>query len=158
MHWRRKWNPLQCSCLENPRDGRAWPAAVYGVAQSRTRLQRLSSSSSVYVCVGWDRVPPTSALVVCKPSGSGAPMGSASSAAVRLLEGRSYVLVPLPGTSPDSVPCVSRLGMEKRRHSVGLSLLDYPSVCPSSRSSVVTLVSPESCGLFGLINIWSVQN
>ena len=39
-------NPLQCSCLENPRDGRAWWAAVYGVAKSRTRLKRLSSSSS----------------------------------------------------------------------------------------------------------------
>ena len=39
-------NPLQCSCLENPRDGRAWLAAVYGVAQSRTRLKRLSSRSS----------------------------------------------------------------------------------------------------------------
>ena len=32
-------NPLQCSCLENPRDGGAWWAAVYGVAQSRTRLK-----------------------------------------------------------------------------------------------------------------------
>jgi len=39
-------NPLQCSCLENPRDGGAFWAAVYGVAQSRTRLKRLSSSSS----------------------------------------------------------------------------------------------------------------
>ena len=39
-------NPLQCSCLENPRDGGAWWAAVYGVAQSRTWLKRLSSSSS----------------------------------------------------------------------------------------------------------------
>ena len=39
-------NPLQCSCLENPRDGGSWWAAVYGVAQSRTRLKRLSSSSS----------------------------------------------------------------------------------------------------------------
>ena len=39
-------NPLQCSCLENPRDGRAWWAAIYGVAQSRTRLKRLSSSST----------------------------------------------------------------------------------------------------------------
>ena len=38
-------NPLQCSCLENPRDGEAWWAAVYGVAQSPTRLKRLSSSS-----------------------------------------------------------------------------------------------------------------
>ena len=42
-------NPLQCSCLENPRDGGAWWAAVYGVAQSRTQLKRLSSSSIVRV-------------------------------------------------------------------------------------------------------------
>ena len=41
-----KGNPLQCSCLENPRDGGAWWAAIYGVAQSRTQLKRLSSSSS----------------------------------------------------------------------------------------------------------------
>ena len=39
-------NPLQCSCLENPRDGGAWWAAVYGVTQSRTWLKRLSRSSS----------------------------------------------------------------------------------------------------------------
>ena len=39
-------NLLQCSCLENPRDGGAWWAAIYGVAQSWTRLKRLSSSSS----------------------------------------------------------------------------------------------------------------
>ena len=39
-------NPLQYSCLENPRDGGAWWAAIYGVAQSRTWLKRLSSSSS----------------------------------------------------------------------------------------------------------------
>ena len=39
-------NPLQCSCLENPRDGGAWWEAVYGVTQSWTRLKRLSSSSS----------------------------------------------------------------------------------------------------------------
>ena len=38
-------NPLQCSCLENPRDGEAWWAAVCGVAQSRTWLKWLSSSS-----------------------------------------------------------------------------------------------------------------
>ena len=43
---RRQWQPLQCSCLQNPRDGGAWWAAVYGVAQSRTRLKRLSISSS----------------------------------------------------------------------------------------------------------------
>ena len=39
-------NPLQYSCLENPRDRGAWWAAVYGVTQSRTRLKQLSSSSS----------------------------------------------------------------------------------------------------------------
>ena len=39
-------NPLQCSCLENPRDGGAWWVAVFGVAQRRTRLKRHSSSSS----------------------------------------------------------------------------------------------------------------
>ena len=52
-------NPLQCSCLENPRDGGAWWAAVYGVAQSRTQLKRLSSSSrwlvtlSIFSCTCW---------------------------------------------------------------------------------------------------------
>ena len=39
-------NPLWCSCLENPRDGGAWWAAVSGVTQSQTRLKQLSSSSS----------------------------------------------------------------------------------------------------------------
>ena len=46
-------NPLQCSCLENPGDGGAWWAAVYGVAQSRTRLQQLSSSSSSSISFWW---------------------------------------------------------------------------------------------------------
>ena len=41
-------NPLQCSCLENPRDSGAWWAAIYGVAQSRTRLKLLSSSSRTW--------------------------------------------------------------------------------------------------------------
>ena len=45
-HWRRKWQPTPVFLLENPRDGGAWWAAVYGVAQSRTQLKRLSSSSS----------------------------------------------------------------------------------------------------------------
>ena len=40
-------NPLQCSSLENPRDSGAWWAAIYGVAQSQTRLKRFSSSSSM---------------------------------------------------------------------------------------------------------------
>ena len=51
MHWKRKWHPLQCSCLENPRDRGAWWAAVCGVAPSRTRLKRLSSNLAV-ACEG----------------------------------------------------------------------------------------------------------
>ena len=47
-------NPLQYSCLENPRDGGVWWAAVYGVTQSRTQLKQLSSSSSSSkVIISW---------------------------------------------------------------------------------------------------------
>ena len=53
-------NPLQCSCLENPRDGGAWWAAVYGVAQSWTWLKWLSSSLSllqgIFQTQGWNQV------------------------------------------------------------------------------------------------------
>ena len=52
-------NPFQCSCLENPRDGGARWAAVYGVAQGRTRLKRLSSSSSMN---GLNVIPPDSSV------------------------------------------------------------------------------------------------
>ena len=54
-------NTLQCSCLENRRDGEAWWASVHGVAQSQTRLKQLSSSSSsnpwvsIAVCSHWRR-------------------------------------------------------------------------------------------------------
>ena len=46
-------NPLQCSCLENPRDGGAWWASVFGVAQSRTQLKRRSSSSRSMYMYNW---------------------------------------------------------------------------------------------------------
>ena len=51
-------NPLQRSCLENPRDGGAWWAAIYGVAQGQTRLKWLSSSSLLYQHLAdpWHRV------------------------------------------------------------------------------------------------------
>ena len=44
--------PIQCSCLENPRDGEAWWAAVYGVTQSRTQLKWLSIAGSSWLCMG----------------------------------------------------------------------------------------------------------
>ena len=63
-------NPLQCSCLENPRDGGAWWAAVSGVTQSWTRLKRLSSSSSSSMCWLLQAPPPFFIIirfVVVKP-------------------------------------------------------------------------------------------
>ena len=56
---KRNGNPLQCSCLENPRDGGAWWAAIYGITQSWTWLKRLSSSSN-------KRVQQTSRAIITK--------------------------------------------------------------------------------------------
>ena len=63
----RNGNPLQCSCVENPRDRRAWWAAVYGVAQSRIRLKRLSSSRSL-LNISYIFSILVSSLFVCNPS------------------------------------------------------------------------------------------
>ena len=60
-------NPLQCSCLENPRDGRAWWAAIYGVAQSQTRLKWVGSSSSIKLLQSSLTVRNR---MVCSPQGS----------------------------------------------------------------------------------------
>ena len=62
-NWRR--NPLQCSCLENPRDGGAWWASVYGVAQSWTRLKQLSSSSNWFTTNAQNS--PSQASAICEP-------------------------------------------------------------------------------------------
>ena len=56
-------NPLQYSCLENPRDGRAWWAAIYGVAQSWTRLKQLSSTSSSIL--SWSQIFICMCVCVC---------------------------------------------------------------------------------------------
>ena len=64
-------NPLQCSCLENPSDGEAWWAVVYGVAQSWTRLKRLSSSSSNSRARSNDRHSSFPTLLDWDPEGSG---------------------------------------------------------------------------------------
>ena len=68
--------PLQCSCLQNPRDGGAWWAAVYGVAQSPTRLTRLSSSST-FSCTSHCRwvisLPNRTARLTCRRANPLAP-------------------------------------------------------------------------------------
>ena len=72
MHWRRKWQPTPVFFLENPRDGGAWWAAVYGVAQSWTLLKRLSSSRSMYYGILQPHsLPPQN--VSCLPSFSSPP-------------------------------------------------------------------------------------
>ena len=61
-------HPLQCSCLENSREGGAWWAAIYGVAQSQTQLKWLSSSgsSSVYLSIVLSQfISPSSPLPSC---------------------------------------------------------------------------------------------
>ena len=49
----RNGNPLQCSCLENPRDGEAWWAAVYGITQSWTRLSRDLAAAAAVITLGF---------------------------------------------------------------------------------------------------------
>ena len=67
-------NPLQCSCLENPRDGGAWWAAVYGVVQSWTQLKWLSSSSNMinsgYMCKQSDKCVPKNSAPCLSPKHS----------------------------------------------------------------------------------------
>ena len=60
-------NPLQCSCLENTRDSTVWWAAVYGVAQSRTRLMRLSSSSNSTESQRTAQNSPSQVSTECEP-------------------------------------------------------------------------------------------
>ena len=72
-------NSFQCSCLENPRDGGAWWAAVYGIAQSPTRLKRLSNSVASTVnplnnpsfCLELTQQTSTLSTIMCKPSKHG---------------------------------------------------------------------------------------
>ena len=68
-------NPLQCSCLENPRDGGVWRAAVYGVTQSWTWLKRLSSSSSSRGLHTWGSVLKTIVQTKNKKLGTGVGRG-----------------------------------------------------------------------------------
>ena len=86
-------NPLQCSCLENPRDREAWWAAIYGVAQSRTQLKWLSNSSS-----RGERGFPAGSVVKSSP----ASVGDGSDPWVRKISWRrKWQLTPefLPGKS-----------------------------------------------------------
>ena len=81
MHWRRKWQPTPVFLLENPREGGAWWAAVYGVTQSWTQLEWLNSSSSNLYYKGF----PGSSVVKNSPANAGEP-GSITGSGISLGE------------------------------------------------------------------------
>ena len=87
-------NPLQCFCLENPRDSRARWASIYGVTQSWTRLKRLSSSSmvgpvnSMIVCLHWQKEKEMYFLVQ-------------SNIICDVISGSSQIMVPIENVAED---------------------------------------------------------
>ena len=97
-------SPLQCSCLENPRDRGAWWAAIYGVVWSRTRLKQLSSSSSSIECVlSRDQL-------FCDPADCSPPWSTVHGISLaRILE---WVAISSSSRSswPRDQTCVSRIG------------------------------------------------
>ena len=99
-------NPFQCSCLENPRDGGAWWAAVYGDTQSRTRLKRLSSSSSNSSLVrperGISALMPTTCLNIPSPAESHLEEGLRNTEAFRFEQGTG--MLGGPGGFPSCAP------------------------------------------------------
>ena len=107
-------NPLQCSCLENPRDGGAWWAAVSGVAQSWTWLKRLSSSSSNQSICAESSQPLLSrctatgfslpkCLMACSQDGFIEPYGSHRPLHVPD-QYQGFLLISLPGANPEPLP------------------------------------------------------
>ena len=113
-------NPLQSSCLENPRDWGAWWAAISGVAQSRTRLKRLSSSSmSWHFCNPMDCSPPGSyvhgiskaeTLEWAAISFSGRSFGPRDWTQVSCLVGRFFT------TKSPGKPCITNRTMQKSQN------------------------------------------
>ena len=134
-------HPLQCSCLENPRDGGAWWAAIYGVAQSWTQLKRLSSSSSGSLFnrmkVKWKlkslshvRLFETPWTIVYSMDGLYSPWNSPGQntgvGSLSLLQG----IFPTQGSNPD-LPHCSQIFYQlshKGSHSKNLLLGDLPNL------------------------------
>ena len=75
-------NPLQCSCLENPRDGGAWWAAVHGVAKSRTRLSNFTFTFHFHALE--KEMAPHSSVLAWRIPGTGGPGGLPSMGSYRV--------------------------------------------------------------------------
>ena len=107
-------NPLQCSCLENPRDGGAWWAAIYGAAQGWTRLKRLSSSRS-------SSKPPT--LKICSNIAC-SNLQQHFLCILHELQGIhfSFLIYYFPYTIPAVLVCVGGAPVQTRRPANGICL------------------------------------
>ena len=123
-------NPLQCSCLENPGDGGAWLAAVYGVAQSRTQLKRLSSLAARTIYSPWISPGQT-------------------------LEWVSLSLLPTQGMNPGLPHCRHILYQLSHKGSPRiLECVAYPFSRGFSRSNIRTRVS---CIVGGFFTNWAIR-
>ena len=98
-------NPLQCSCLENPMGRGAWWAAIYGVAQSRTQLKRLSSSSSICISEVID-ISPSNPDSSCASSSSAFHMMYSAYKLNKQGDNIQPWCTPFPIWNQSVVPCV----------------------------------------------------
>ena len=145
-------NPLQCSCLENPRDGGAWWAVISGVAQSRTWLKWLSSSrqSSPWSGCLWRPSPTTHDLC------------STHKSPIHTVTGFDQVqLVPLTTRSqchrpePKAITCMRSLLINQSQPMLPKSKLQ--AIVPFPRSSQAQLPAPESRTLAHDLPIYTFQ-
>ena len=137
MHRRRKWQPTPVFLPGNPRDGGAWWAAVYGVAQSQTQMKRLSSSSSssskhnllwslaLWTVYSWQEAWPEGQVVAIVESLSGDPLGP---------HGLQHTRLPCPSLSLTLSLLIFmslQLGMLSNHLILCCPLLLLPSIFPS---------------------------
>ena len=141
-------NPLQCSCLENPRDRGAWWAAVYGVAQSQTRLKWLSSSSPP------DQLCPA----LCDPMDGSLPHSCPWDSPGKNAGGGCHALLQksflTQGTNPASPACRQIL-----YHCRTLASSGYlASICPSSNMALYSnLISSSFKSPSSTVDPWATS-
>ena len=141
-------NPLQCSCLEYPRERGAWWAAVYRVAQSQTWLKRLSSSSSIRISLPSGSLLPPPSSHSFRSSQSSFPLAAAAAAAAKSLQKSDSMRPHRWQPTRLSHPCNS----PGKNTGVGCHfLLQCMKVNSESEvaQSCLTLSNPMNCSLPG---------
>ena len=131
-------NPLQCSCLENPRDGRAWCTAVCGVAQSWTRLKQLSSSSICHFIVKLTRI----GVISTKPL-----LNLKSWRFTSVLSSKCFIVLDFTFSSLINFKRIFIYGV--RQASISLASCRWELGCPTAQGSLVLFPWKENIlGLF----------